>query len=130
MHTGITLILYIPLRLTNQPFQWIMASLVYFFSSTLIFKYLTVSPFATYIQIVLSTLTKDLPKFILTFIFPILTFGGAFFISLRYTGTNVMTNETHTASHEEIKRIFLVEDSTYWNTLLAEIRILVEQGTV
>lgn len=105
-----------------------MASLVYFFSSTLIFKYLTVSPFATYIQIILSTLFKDLPKFILTFIFPILTFGGAFFISLRYTGTSVMANETHTAAHEQIKKIFLVDDATYWNTLITEIRILVEQG--
>eukprot|EP00800_Vazella_pourtalesii_P008824 TRINITY_DN2267_c0_g1_i3.p1 TRINITY_DN2267_c0_g1~~TRINITY_DN2267_c0_g1_i3.p1 ORF type:complete len:617 (-),score=116.19 TRINITY_DN2267_c0_g1_i3:352-2202(-) len=126
--SGITLFLYIPLRLTNNPAQWLMASLVYFFSSTLIFKYLTVSPFATYIQIILSTLFKDLPKFILTFIFPILTFGGAFFISLRYTGTSVMANETHTAAHEQIKKIFLVDDATYWNTLITEIRILVEQG--
>ena len=128
---GVSVILYIPARLFNVPPQWILGSIVYFFNSLLIFKYLTVSPFATYIQIIISTLFKDLPKFVLTFIFPILTFGGAFYIALRYpnSGEELIQNQTLTQSSLEFRNIFLA-NASYLNTLLAEIRILVEQGTL
>lgn len=129
--SGVSVILYIPARLFNVPPQWILGSIVYFFNSLLIFKYLTVSPFATYIQIIISTLFKDLPKFVLTFIFPILTFGGAFYIALRYPnrGEELIQNQTLTQSSLEFRNIFLA-NASYLNTLLAEIRILVEQGSV
>lgn len=95
----------------------------------LILKILTISPVATYVQIIITTLITDLPKFIIAFSFPLFAFAGSFYISLRYPGPKSFNSSsvTYTASAEALKNILLI-NSSYFNTLISDIRILIEQG--
>ena len=60
----------------DSPLQWYFASILYFLRALEVVKLLTVSPFGIYVHTIWTTLSGDLPKFLVIVGLSLFTFSG------------------------------------------------------
>ena len=114
------------LRLTNQPAQWIFATLTFLINGVRVFKLVTLIPIlGPYSNIIYKILVKDVPLFSYLFLITLFIFTGGFFISLRTPYTS--SGFANTSLMNDTDRVRGVDNEVQW-VFLSGIRVLLESN--
>eukprot|EP00118_Oscarella_pearsei_P004801 m.21026 g.21026 ORF g.21026 m.21026 type:complete len:720 (+) comp28127_c0_seq6:46-2205(+) len=119
------LITVLPLRIAGRTEQWTIASLAYFTTVLISFKYAAAyRAIGQYTQIVSRIVRFDMVRFSILFLVFLFAFSGSLFLALR--GEEVMMTSNGTTSNLNLFR----ETSTYGQILLTGLRILIQQESI
>ncbi|XP_065839643.1 transient receptor potential cation channel subfamily V member 1-like [Oscarella lobularis] len=125
MSSILLLFTVIPLRATGSNAQWTIASLAYFSTVLISFKYASAyRSIGQYTQIVGRIVQYDMVRFSVLFLVFLFAFSGSLFLALR--GERVSMTSNGTTSNLNLFR----ETSTYGHILLTGLRILIEQDSI
>ena len=119
-----TLFVLILLHVSNQPLQWVFATLTFFINAVRLFRLIILIPkIGPYSTIIFEILVKDVPLFLSLFLITLLIFTTGYFISLRtpYTPEGFR----NASLMQDILRIPGVDNGIQW-VFLTGLRVLLE----